>query len=89
VRELTLQAERERKGEKICRLRENRGDNSSCTISTLRENRGDNSLSRLRREEVHCKLMNRGEVSWELSYVIEAERPLLIGGEELSKLAGE
>lgn len=35
----------------------------------------------------YAKLMNRGEVKWELSYVIEAERPLLIGDEELKKLS--
>jgi hypothetical protein len=35
----------------------------------------------------YAELMNRGEVRWELSYVIEAERPLLIGDEELKKLS--
>lgn len=30
--------------------------------------------------------MNKGEVSWELSYVIEAERPLIVGDEELKKI---
>ncbi|ASJ08517.1 hypothetical protein A3L11_04425 [Thermococcus siculi] len=34
----------------------------------------------------YAELMNRGEVSWELSYVIEAERPLMIGNDELEKL---
>ncbi len=34
----------------------------------------------------YAELMNRGEVRWELSYVIEAERPLLLGDEELRKL---
>jgi len=34
----------------------------------------------------YAELMNRGEVRWELSYVIEAERPLIIGDEELKKL---
>ncbi|NJE77149.1 hypothetical protein [Thermococcus sp. ES12] len=36
--------------------------------------------------ERYAKAMNRGEVRWELSYVIEAERPLLIGKEELEKM---
>ncbi|ASJ03953.1 hypothetical protein [Thermococcus barossii] len=36
--------------------------------------------------ERYAKAMNRGEVRWELSYVIEAGRPLLIGEEELEKL---
>ncbi|ANF22765.1 hypothetical protein [Thermococcus piezophilus] len=36
--------------------------------------------------ERYAKAMNKGEVLWELSYVIEAERPLLIGKEELEKL---
>ena len=35
----------------------------------------------------YAELMNRGEVKWELSYVIEAKRPLLIGEEELKKLS--
>ncbi|NJF24336.1 hypothetical protein [Thermococcus sp. Bubb.Bath] len=34
----------------------------------------------------YAELMNRGEVTWELGYVIEAERPLLVGEEELKKL---
>lgn len=34
----------------------------------------------------YAELMNRGEVKWELSYVIESGRPLLIGKEELEKL---
>jgi hypothetical protein len=34
----------------------------------------------------YSELMNRGEVLWELSYVIESERPLLVGEEELKKL---
>ncbi|ACJ15492.1 hypothetical protein, conserved [Thermococcus onnurineus NA1] len=36
--------------------------------------------------ERYARAMNKGEVLWELSYVIEAERPLLIGKEELEKL---
>ncbi|WP_048811251.1 hypothetical protein [Thermococcus gammatolerans] len=35
----------------------------------------------------YVQLMNRGEVLWELSYVIEAQRPLIIGDEELKKLS--
>ncbi|NJE49223.1 hypothetical protein [Thermococcus sp. 9N3] len=35
----------------------------------------------------YAELMNRGEVEWKLSYVIEAERPLIIGDEELKKLS--
>ena len=35
----------------------------------------------------YAELMNRGEVKWELSYVIESRRPLLIGEEELKKLS--
>ena len=35
----------------------------------------------------YVQLMNRGEVTWELSYVIEARRPLIIGDEELKKLS--
>ena len=35
----------------------------------------------------YAELMNRGEVKWELGYVIEAERPLLVGEEELEKLS--
>ncbi|WP_297072705.1 hypothetical protein [Thermococcus sp.] len=35
----------------------------------------------------YAELMNRGEVRWELSYVMEATRPLLIGDEELKKLS--
>ncbi|AEK72945.1 hypothetical protein FH039_02525 [Thermococcus indicus] len=34
----------------------------------------------------YAEAMNRGEVKWEFSYVIEAERPLIIGDEELEKL---
>ncbi len=34
----------------------------------------------------YAELMNRGEVTWELSYVIEAERPLIVGEAELKKL---
>ncbi|HDZ36327.1 MAG TPA: hypothetical protein ENH81_05395 [Thermococcus sp.] len=34
----------------------------------------------------YAEAMNKGEVLWELGYVIEAERPLLIGKEELEKL---
>ncbi|WP_457751103.1 hypothetical protein [Thermococcus sp.] len=34
----------------------------------------------------YTELMNRGDVRWELSYVIEVERPLIIGDEELKKL---
>ncbi len=33
-----------------------------------------------------ARAMNRGEVRWELSYVIEADRPLMLGAEELKKL---
>jgi len=36
--------------------------------------------------ERYAKAMNKGEVKWELSYVIEASRPLIIGKEELEKL---
>ncbi|NJE09571.1 hypothetical protein [Thermococcus sp. MAR1] len=36
--------------------------------------------------ERYAKAMNKGEVRWELSYVIEAERPLLIGKKELEKM---
>ncbi|ASJ11746.1 hypothetical protein [Thermococcus thioreducens] len=36
--------------------------------------------------ERYAEAMNKGEVRWELSYVIEAERPLLVGKEELEKL---
>jgi len=36
--------------------------------------------------ERYAKAMNRGEVVWELGYVIEAGRPLLVGKEELGKL---
>ncbi|AMQ18924.1 hypothetical protein [Thermococcus peptonophilus] len=35
----------------------------------------------------YAELMNKGEVTWELSYVIESKRPLLVGDEELKKLA--
>lgn len=35
----------------------------------------------------YAELMNRGEVKWELSYLIEAERPLIIGDDELKKLS--
>jgi len=34
----------------------------------------------------YAKLMSRGEVKWEVNYVIEARRPLLIGDEELKIL---
>jgi hypothetical protein len=34
----------------------------------------------------YAELMNRGEVSWELSYVIESKRPLIIGDEEIRML---
>ncbi|NJE61568.1 hypothetical protein [Thermococcus sp. 21S7] len=34
----------------------------------------------------YAEAMNRGEVRWELGYVIEAERPLLVGKDELEKL---
>lgn len=34
----------------------------------------------------YAELMNRGEVKWELADVYGAERPLLIGEEELKKL---
>ena len=34
----------------------------------------------------YAEAMNRGEVKWEFSYVIGAERPLIIGDEELEKL---
>ncbi|NJE00567.1 hypothetical protein [Thermococcus sp. JdF3] len=34
----------------------------------------------------YAEAMNRGEVKWEFSYVIESGRPLLIGDEELGKL---
>ncbi|WP_456367808.1 hypothetical protein [Thermococcus sp.] len=36
--------------------------------------------------ERYARLMNRGEVRWELNYVIEARRPLIVGDEELEKL---
>lgn len=35
----------------------------------------------------YAELMNKGEVTWELSYVIESKRPLIVGDEELKKLA--
>ncbi|MDI3474677.1 MAG: hypothetical protein PWQ79_1601 [Thermococcaceae archaeon] len=35
----------------------------------------------------YAELMNRGEVTWELSYVIESKRPLIVGDEELKKLS--
>ncbi len=34
----------------------------------------------------YAEAMTRGEVLWELSYVIEADRPLMLGAEELKKL---
>ena len=34
----------------------------------------------------YAEAMNKGEVKWELSYVIEAKRPLIIGKEELGKI---
>jgi len=36
----------------------------------------------------YAQLMNRGEVLWELSYVMESERALLLGDEEIEKLSG-
>ncbi len=36
--------------------------------------------------ERYARAMNRGGVKWELSYVIESGRPLLVGKEELEKL---
>ncbi|WP_297500251.1 hypothetical protein [Thermococcus sp.] len=36
----------------------------------------------------YAELMNRGEVLWELSYVMESKRPLLLGDEEIEKLSG-
>ncbi len=36
--------------------------------------------------EQYAKAMNKGEVTWAVSYVIEADRPLIIGKEELEKL---
>ncbi|WP_297506428.1 hypothetical protein [Thermococcus sp.] len=36
----------------------------------------------------YAELMNRGEVKWELSYVMESKRPLLLGDEEIEKLSG-
>ncbi|BAD85846.1 hypothetical protein, conserved [Thermococcus kodakarensis KOD1] len=35
----------------------------------------------------YAELMNKGEVTWELSYVIESKRPLIVGDDELKKLA--
>ena len=35
----------------------------------------------------YAELMNRGEVKWELGYVIEARRPLIMGDEELKRLS--
>ncbi|WP_297465945.1 hypothetical protein [Thermococcus sp.] len=35
----------------------------------------------------YAELMNRGEVRWELKYVMESKRPLIIGNEELEKLS--
>ena len=34
----------------------------------------------------YAELMNRGEVKWELNYIIEAKRPLMIGDYEIKKL---
>jgi hypothetical protein len=34
----------------------------------------------------YAELMNRGEVVWELSYVIESKRPLIVGDEEIKML---
>ncbi|WP_456365178.1 hypothetical protein [Thermococcus sp.] len=36
----------------------------------------------------YAELMNRGEVKWELGYVMESKRPLLLGNEEIEKLSG-
>ena len=36
----------------------------------------------------YAELMNRGEVKWELSYVMESKRPLLLGDKEIEKLSG-
>jgi len=36
----------------------------------------------------YAKLMTRGKVRWELSYVMESKRPLLVGDEELDMLSG-
>ena len=36
----------------------------------------------------YAELMNRGEVLWELGYVMESKRPLLLGDEEIEKLSG-
>ncbi|ASJ02795.1 hypothetical protein A3L09_05770 [Thermococcus profundus] len=32
--------------------------------------------------------MNKGDVKWELSYVIESKRPLIVGDEEIKMLEG-
>ncbi len=46
-----------------------------------------NSIEEAREKaERYARLMNRGEVRWELNYVIEARRPLIVGDEELEKL---
>jgi len=34
----------------------------------------------------YAELMNKGEVNWKLSYVIESRRPLIIGDEEIKML---
>jgi hypothetical protein len=39
-----------------------------------------------KRAKRYAELMNRGEVSWELSYVIESKRPLIVGEEEIRML---
>ena len=41
-------------------------------------------------EKARCyaELMNRGEVLWELGYVMESKRPLLLGDEEIERLSG-
>ncbi len=36
----------------------------------------------------YADLMNRGEVLWELGYVMESKRPLLLGDEEIERLSG-
>ena len=36
----------------------------------------------------YAELMNRGEVLWELGYVMESKRPLLLGDEEIERLSG-
>ncbi|NPA47783.1 MAG: hypothetical protein GXO14_03935 [Thermococci archaeon] len=36
----------------------------------------------------YAELMTRGKVRWELSYVMESKRPLLVGDEEIELLSG-